>query len=301
MYLLMGSELNPCYQMIGAALAARGLEWRIIEGPFKDPVRLSWYLDNDRCVSRLVLDDGAIITDADISGVMVENILWMNPEGWQPEDLAYVHTETQAAILGWLWSLRCPVVGRLAADLWYRPQVPMAFWQPLLSRCGLLTPEVLVSNVEHESRAFGERLKEGVVYAPFTSPARYLVEGEADWSGIATMQSYSPVCIAQPHGAAQAVCVAGERIVWEGEPPPESAHLEPGLRRFARDAGLNFVELAVARTSTGMSVVAVEPLPFFGRFGETARRAIVEALIEVLTAGGGAGRSSAATHIRQGA
>jgi len=297
MYLLIGSELDPCCHLVAAALAARGLEHRIINGPFTDSTRLSWYLDNNTSFSRLILDDGTLINDVDLDGVMVHNTPWLNPDGWQPDDLAYVHSETQSALLGWLWSLKCPVVGRLESDLWYRPQAPLAFWQPLLSRCGLLTPEVLVTNIDREARAFGERLKEGAVYAPFTTPARYLVEAESDWSGIAMMQSYSPVCMAQPHGETQSVCVVGQRVIWDGGPPPEAAHLEPALRRFARDSRLSFVELASAKTSSGVSVVAVDPLPCFWRFGEPARQAIVEALMEVFKAGVGRGGSSASAQI----
>ena len=295
MYLLIGSELDPCCRLVSDALDARDLEHRIISGPFTDSSRLSWYLDNNTSFSRLTLSDGTTVNDVDIDGVLVHNTAWLNPEGWQPDDLAYIHLETQAALLGWLWGLRCPVVGRLESDLWYQPQAPLAFWQPLLSRCGLLTPEVLVTNIDREARAFGERMKEGAVYAPFTTPARYLVEAEADWSGIAMMQSYSPVCLAQPHGETQAVCVVGQRVVWDGALPPEAGGLESGLRRFARESGLSFVELASAKTASGTGVVSVDPLPCFWRFGEPARLAIVEALMELFKAGAARGGSNAST------
>jgi hypothetical protein len=127
----------------------------------------------------------------------------------------------------------------------------------------------------------------GAVYGPLTSEARYLVTGDEDWSGLAAMQRYAPVCLTQPHAATRSVCVVGERVIWEGEPSSEVALLEPALRRFAGTAGLDFVELAFAPTSNGTCAIAVEPYPRFERFGEAARRQIVEGIVRLLTAEAG--------------
>jgi hypothetical protein len=213
---------------------------------------------------------------------------WIDPIGWQPDDLAYMQAETQAALLAWLWSLACPVVNRYPSAIWYRPQVPLLSWQRLLRRCGLPTMETLVTNVEQEARAFGQRLAlegvAGAVYGPLTSDVRYLVTSDEDWSGLAAMQRCAPICLAYPYGAAQLVCVVGEQVVWEGEPSQETAHLEMALRRFATAAGLTLVELAFAPTSEGICVIAVEPHPHFEHFGEAARQQIVDGIVHLLTA-----------------
>jgi hypothetical protein len=228
------------------------------------------------------------VLDDHITGVLVRSAGWIDPTGWQPDDLAYMLAETQAALLAWLWSLACPVVNRYPSAIWYQPQLPLLSWQRLLRCCGLPTLETLVTNVEQEARAFGRRLAlkgvAGAVYGPLTGNVRYLVTSDQDWSGLAAMQRYAPVCLASPSGAVQLVCVVGEQVVWEGEPSPEVAHFEPALRRFAVAAGLAFVELAFAPTSEGMCVVVVEPHPHFDRFGDAARQQIVEGLVQLLTA-----------------
>ncbi|MCC6188382.1 MAG: hypothetical protein IT318_05080, partial [Anaerolineales bacterium] len=207
--------------------------------------------------------------------------------GWQPDDLAYLQAETQAALLAWLWSLRCPVVNRFPSAVWYQPQPPLLAWHRLLRNSGLPTLETLVTNLEPEARAFGQRLAldgvRGAVYGPLSSAARYLVSSEHDWSGLAALQGYAPVCLAAPHGAAQLACVVGEQVVWEGEPPPAAPGLEPALRRFAAAAGLAFVELALAPAAQGLCVVAVEPQPLLERYGDAAREHIVAGLVQLLT------------------
>jgi hypothetical protein len=201
-----------------------------------------------------------------------------------------MQAETQAALLGWLWSLACPVVNRLPSALWYRPRVPSLSWQGLMRQCGLPAPEILVTNNDEEARAFGQRLdREGVggaVYGPLTSDARYLISGDRDWDGLAALQQSTPVSLTYPHGEARLACVVGEEVVWEGEPTPEMTDMERALVRFAEAAGMAFVELALAPTPQGISVVRVEPHANLEHFGEAARKRIVEGIVHLLTAEG---------------
>lgn len=298
MHLLLGDLQDPCCLSVRAALEARNYPACIIANPLVHPSRFAWRLDNERSASQLVWDEESPVLDEHITGVLVRSTGWIDPIGWQPDDLTYMQAETQAALLAWLWSMACPVVNRYSSAIWYRFQAPLLSWQPLLRRCGLPTLETLVTNVEEEARAFGQRLAQegvvGAVYGPLTSDARYLVTGDEDWSGLAAMQRYAPVCLTYPHGAAQLVCVVGERVVWEGEPSSEAALLEPALRRFARTAGLAFVELALAPTSNGICTIAVEPYPHFERFGDAARQQIVEGIVQLLTAEAGRNRNDPA-------
>ena len=291
MHLLLGYPGDPCCLGVRAALEARDHPARIVANPLAHPSHFVWRLDNERSASRLLWGEEPPVLDEHITGVLVRSTGWIDPTGWRPDDLAYVQAETQAALLGWLWSLACPVINRYPPAMWYRVTAPLLSWQPLLRRCGLPTVETLITNAEEEARAFGQRLaREGVpgtVYGPLTSEARYLVSGDEEWSGLAAMQGFAPVCLTPPHGETRSVCVVGERVIWEGEPSSEVAMLEPALRRFARTAGLDFVELALAPTSNGVCTVAVEPYPRFERFGETARQQIVEGIVWLLTAEAG--------------
>ncbi len=255
MHLLLGDPQAPFCLRVRAVLESRNFATHVMANPLVHPSRFAWRLDNGQSATRLAWDGGPSIRNEDISGVLVTGTAWIDPAGWQPDDLAYVYAETQAALLAWLWSLDCPVVNRFAAAIWHRPKIPP-----------------------------GQENMAGVVYGPLTSDIRYLVSSDQDWNGMAALQRYAPVCLAHPHGAVQLVCVVGEQVVWEGEPPPEMTPLEPALRRFAAAAGLTFVEMAFAPASDGhICVVAVEPHPNFERFGDIAQEQIVEGIVRSIT------------------
>jgi hypothetical protein len=228
------------------------------------------------------------VDDNQVAGVLVRSAGWIDPSGWQPADLAYVQAETQAALLAWIWSLPCPVVNRYLPATWYRPRSHIVSWQALLEQCGLPILKTLVTNVEQEARGFGRRLEmdglDGVVYGPLTGEARYLVASDEDWKGLAALQWITPVCLSAPHGEPQQACVVGDHVVWDGDPAAEIVRLEPGLRSFAAAAGLAFVGLTLAPTSTGICVVAVETHPFVESFGHSAQKEIVEGIVQLLTA-----------------
>lgn len=299
-YLLFGDPQDPCCLGVRGLLEAHNCPARIVSNPFVHPSRVAWRLDNEQSASQLDWDEESPISDDQIAGVLVRTTGWIDPRGWDPDDLAYMQAETQAALLAWLWSLTCPVINRYPAAIWYRPQRPLLSWQRLLRRCGLPTLDTMVTNVEQEARAFGRRLAvkgvAGAVYGQLTSDVRYLVASDEDWTGLAAMQRCAPICLASPHGAAQLLCVLSEHVVWEGAPSPEMISLEPALRRFAAAANLAFVELALAPTSEGIGVIAVEPTPHFERFGTSARQKIVEGIVQLLTTGEGRPTHEASVH-----
>jgi hypothetical protein len=287
-HLILGHVDDPFCVDVSKALQSRKLITHAIANPLAHPSCFSWRFDSDRSASRVASDDVPLVHDDQIAGVFVRNIGWIDPEGWTTADLTYVHSEAQAALLAWLWSLPCPVVNRFPPAMWYRPQAPLLFWQPLLRRCALPALEMLVTNVDQEARDFRQRLTlEGAacaVYGPLTSDARYLLTDERDWNGLAALEDCAPVCLTYPHGPVQFVCVAGEMVVWEGEPSREAAFLEPPLRNFAKSVGLSVVELAVASTARGLRVIAVDCDPDLRHFGDASRRTIVDGVADLLTA-----------------
>lgn len=287
MHLLLGYADDPCCRGVHEALLARGCSVRVIANPLTEPSRFAWRLDDLRSDSELTWDDTPV-SSHEISSVLVRTIGWIDPAGWKQGDLAYIQSEMQAALLAWLWSLPCPVINRYPASLWYRLSPPPLAWHGVLLRAGLRMPPMLVTNVEGEAQSFRRQLAAegmpGAIYGPLTTDSRYLVKDDADWSGVAALQRHAPVCLAFPHGAAHMACAVGGSVVWDEEPPAEMAAIEPAIQRFADLIGLAFVGVAVASTAKGAEVVAVEPFPELRRFGEAARRHIIERLADVLTA-----------------
>jgi hypothetical protein len=258
--------------------------------PLVEPSRFSWWLDADRSATSLALDEETSVPGEQIDSVLVFSAAWIDPLGWRPNDLAYVQAETQAALLAWLWSLDCPVVNRYPPSIWYRPQAPLLSWHRLLRGCGLRTPETLVTNVEHEARSFGQRLAaddtDAVVYGPLTSEARFLVTSEEEWGGLAALQRVTPVSLSAAHGQTHVTCVVGDAVVWNSEPSRDMSRLEPALRRFAATVGVAVIELALARTSEGLCVVAVHTHPHLELFDGAARATIVDTIVRLLTTRG---------------
>jgi hypothetical protein len=283
---------------VNDALSERGYSTQVVANPLVEPFRFSWWLASERSESVLCWD-GEQVSNDQIAGVLVLDPGWIDPAGWHPRDVSYMQAETHAALLGWLWSLPCPVVNRYVPPVWYRPQAPLLSWHRLLQRSGLRPLETLVTNVGHEARAYGARLARagagGAVYGPLTSPVRYLVSSEEDWAGLSALQRVTPVSLAAPHGQPRPVCVVGERVVWNDGPSEEERRLERPLRAFARAAGLAFLELHLAPTSDGICVVAVETRPRVENFGEATREDIVDGLMQLLTAPATAGAEIHAT------
>lgn len=284
MHLILGHPQDACCAGVLARMEARGLPARLLATPLESPARFAWRLDGEGLTTHLALDDGPPI---DVASVLVRSTGWLAPDGWEPADHAYMQSETQATLLAWLAGLPCPVVNRSSAALWYRPLNPLVMWRPLLRRCGLPTPEQVVTDDADTARAFGGRLEAagvpGAVCTSLTRDVAWLV-GRGDWAGLAAAQARTPVCLTEPHGRTRCACIVGREVIWDGPPSPEEASLEPGLLRLASEAGLDFLEVAAAPLRRGPAVVLVEPLPRLDGFGPAARAKILDSLTSLLTA-----------------
>jgi hypothetical protein len=286
-HLLLGHPDDLCCAGVAARLEACGLPVRILGAPLAPPARLDWRLDGAGLSSRLTWDG---LPAAEIDGVLVRSTGWVDPEGWEPADHAYMQAEVRAATLAWLAGLTCPVVNRPDAALWYRTGAPLLAWRPLLGRCGLPLAEIVVTNDPAEAARFRARLAAtgiaGAVYTPLTTPAGYPLATDADWQGLAGLQDRTPVCLSEPHGAVHSACLAGDTIVWDGDPPRAAVALEPALRRFAAAACLAFVEIALAPVRGGLAVTLVDPDPRLEHFAPPARARILDALVALLAPAG---------------
>ncbi len=286
MHLLLGDPQDSWCMLISSVLKARNYPYRFILNPLVHPSRFVWRLDSSQSVSQVIWEGEAPMLNDQISSVLVRRTMgWIDPNGWQPDDFAYMQAEMQASLLAWLWSLNCPVINRYPAAIWCRPEVPLLYWQPLLRSCGLPTRETLITNVKEDARSFGQDhpIEGGncVVYGLLNSDMRYLVASDKDWNGLDAMQMFSPVCLTHPHGPPQFVCVVGGQVVWE-KPSTGMNLFEPALRDFAAAAGLDFLELAFAPVYDDIYVIAVHPDPRFDHFNDAARQQIAELIVQVL-------------------
>jgi hypothetical protein len=282
MHLLLGHSEDPCCAGVFARLEAHGLPVRIVEAPLAPPAQLTWRLDAAGLASSLYPD----APDTAIAGVLVRDAGWLEPDGWDAADHAYMQAELRAVTLAWLAGLACPVINRPDAALWYRPGAPLLAWRALLRRCGLPLPEVVVTSEPAEARAFRRRLAThgvaGAVYTPLTEAAGYLLADDDAWERLAALQARAPVCLTEPHGAATIACIVGNNVIWDA-PPPEAVALEPALSRFAAAARLAFVEIALAPVGRGLAVVLVDTQPRLEHFALTVRARILDALVALLT------------------
>lgn len=282
MFLLLGHPDDSCCQGVRARLAVHDLEARIIDSPLAPPARLNWRLDADGLTSSLYPH----LPDREIDGVLVRDTGWLDPDGWEEEDVGYMQAELRAVMLAWLNSLKCPVINRPDASQWYRSGMPLPAWRRQLRSAGLKLPEVLITSEPEEAAAFRRRLEgggaDGAVYSPLTNASSYLLADDDAWNRLASLQAHIPVCLAQAHGPPALACVIGNDVIWHDVPPPGALPIEAALRRFAAAAALSFVEIALAPVRGESVVVLVEPRPRLERYSEPARARIVAALVAAL-------------------
>ena len=231
--------------------AARALRLAPGRPPAREPARLGRRRDG-----------------APIAGVLVRSAGWPDPDGWDPADHAYMQAETRRPSR---LARRPALPGGQPprGGLFYRPRLPLLAWRPLLRRSGLPSTEVLVTNDPEVARAFRRRLEAegvaGAVCTPLTGEAAGC-SPTPDWAGLAALQERTPVCLAEPHGAATLACIVGDAVIWDRAPPPRRRALEPGAVRFAASAQLTFLEIAVAPVRRGLAVVLVDTLPRLDHF-----------------------------------
>lgn len=278
--LLVGGDTDPWCVALMDALAGTGRPTVVASNPMADPQRFRWRFGPGESEWSLELASGARITQRGLSAVFVASPPSLGPEGWRPADLAYVHTETWAAFLGWLWSLPCPVVNRSPASVWYRRSTNLLEWSASVRAAGLPMQRAIVTNVVSEARAFAGAAG---IYNALGVNASMLIETEAEWSALAHIMRRTHACITRPHGAATFACVVGGDIVWSAR-PPGARRLEPALLAFARSTGLAWVEVAFAETDARLEVIAVEPFPVPWHFTEPQSERIVESLCAMLSA-----------------
>jgi hypothetical protein len=293
-FLLLGDPTDPCLTATRGVLVARGRACAIVGNPFAHPSRTIWrfgthYSDSRFMSGRPLFDDD---DEESLEGVLVR---WLAPsasptEEWRAEDLAYNHSETQAAVLGWLWGLGCPVIDRPPAWLWYHAKPPISVWGHLLRDCGLPPLDAILTDDTAQIEAL-LRSHGGVAYSPLTGGGVRHLAGPAEAEQLARLVQLTPLHLTPPHLGAWRACLIGGRVVWDDGTPAEAQAHDGRLQSFASAAGISFVELIIAPLgSTGQNgprTVDVQPLVRFTLFGTKAQSAIAVALADALLAAAG--------------
>lgn len=283
MHLVLGHSDDSCCTALLEKLDVAGCEARLIAAPLEAPVRHHLRIDSEGTSSTaLILGQRS---SERIESVFVRSSGAIDNAGWEPADQTYMQAEVHAAMLGWLFALDCPVVNRVNAELWYRPRLPLLHWLSRLRACELLVPGMIITNDEAEVDRFRRDVERcdvpGAVFLSLAQRNSWLV-GRGEWEGVLALVPHGPVCLAEPHGPVSLLCIVGRDIIWNREPTPDEVTLSGRLLRFASSAGLEFVEIGLARVQAGIAVVHVEQLPRLERFSEHARSRILDGLIDLL-------------------
>jgi hypothetical protein len=285
MYLLISNDDDWLCGAVMSLLKEKGLGVRVIGNPALSSHSFAWRFNTDCSTSRLVLQDGASMTDREVEGVLVRTPALVLPQGWEKPDLHYLENEIDGALLGWLWSLNCQVINRYPASLWYRQRgnASPLFWLSLLEHSGLYGLPSLISNVQESMAAFALAADEGIAYAPVTAATRYPLVTNDIQNGVAAMRRLGPVHLTRLCAVTQSACIIGSHVVWSGNVPENADVLESALIKLSNAAGLTFMEVTIGRAENGIAVTAVNPYPSLLQFDKISLLQIVSYLVGLLT------------------
>jgi len=293
MFLILGNAADPCCVQVNSVLKARGYETRVVEDIFSEQYRFMWRFATGMSLGNGNSRIGGLgerEAGGEIEGVLVRETGLHAVSDWSEKDAQYMAAETQAAQLGWIWSIPGVVINRLPAWLFLMPRPSFLAWVALLHRAGLRTPDMVISSDAQRLQDWRARHPNGSIFSPLSSPSHFQVQTETEWESVKRVSRHAPVLLEEAHGQTWLACVVGDRVVWDGAVPEEVQALEERLCNFARIAALDLVQVAVAEQpgieqgkSPAFSVVSVEVLVQFPRFCCEAQTAIAEAIADLLT------------------
>jgi hypothetical protein len=116
-------------------LYKRGFAVRRLPGLYDRNAQVSFRVDVSNASIISTLDTDTSISGGEISGVFVQRDLFIQED--RGGSHSYVNAEKEAATLGWIWSLRCPVINRYRPEFWFEPVGSLDYWRGHLERFGL--------------------------------------------------------------------------------------------------------------------------------------------------------------------
>ena len=291
MFLVLGGSEDAFCKRVSCSLAEKGFDVRSVANPMGESCRFVWRLDTGNSTSRLIWEDGTVTSADQIEGVFVRRPGQISGS-WEPEDLAYVDQEVQAALLGWIWSLDCRVVNRYPASLWRNPDQSPAFWRSRLLHCGLQPVDSILTNMDEEELASGSNARCQMVYASLTSQPWPLLIPDTAQDGSSDAFNCIPrqlVRVYESWTDPQLVCAVGSKVIWDADFDglPDSEQFESAVVSFLRTSGLDLIELAVISTPDGLRLFSVNSYPCLEDFAAITQDEIVTGVVQLLAGNDG--------------
>ena len=276
-FLLIGSSLDVCIRTVQERLNADGHRVHASEDPFDDPGPFRWILGADRPAPP------AVIAGLCPDGVLIRAFVGsMEADEYSPSDFSYLQAEKTAALLGYLSSLRCAIVGRRSADTWYRPERPLPEWLGLMARCGLPTPRAAVVSSVTAAIRFTRGADE-VTYQPLTSHTQYLVRGLQMWRELENVLEHVPACLVESQGGiTYVVTILGDELFW-GSSRAAKLGYDANVRRAAAALKSDFLQLEYSESADGVWFQRVHPQPALEYHDIATQQAIVTSICRRLT------------------
>jgi hypothetical protein len=128
LFLVLGHHEDLLCQGVHRGLLDRGFKARIITDIFGDAAKSVLRLSATETSIHLELRDDLRLTNQDICGVFVTGM----PQSLQTRLCAsngIYSAEKNAAFLGWIWSLSCPVINRYRPEFWFDRPESIEFWR----------------------------------------------------------------------------------------------------------------------------------------------------------------------------
>jgi hypothetical protein len=132
--LLINCASDPLCVDLLKGLTERGHSVRAVEDPYRNPAKISWRFDTDRSSTSCRLGTAETDSEVEISAVFVRKRPFVQSQGWTFDEATYVHAEKDAALLGWISGLPCPVINRYTPELWFGPAESLEFWRGRIER-----------------------------------------------------------------------------------------------------------------------------------------------------------------------
>jgi hypothetical protein len=136
LFFLLSDRGDLLCQDFQQALQRQGYSTRVIEDLFSS-ASVEWRLQSERSLALCRFQDGETISDRDIHGVLLRKPSFEWSQESPAVDTIYLRAEKEAALLGWIRSLNCPVINRYPAELWFAPIDSLDYWRGRLEPFGL--------------------------------------------------------------------------------------------------------------------------------------------------------------------